>query len=46
MCDTIFRFDNIWGGGGVLKYVIKSKKAGDILIFLFQFAQNKSLNKF
>ena len=24
MCDIIFRFDKIWG---VLKYVIKSKKA-------------------
>ena len=44
MFDTIFRFDNIWG---VQKYHIKSEKAWrHIIIFLFHFAQNKSLNKF
>ena len=43
MCDTIFRFDNIWG---VQKYAKNLKKPEDILIFLFHFAQNKSLYKF
>ena len=46
MSDTIFRFDNIWGS----KILNLSSKIGhkilkslETLIFLFQFAQNKSL---
>ena len=39
MRDTIFRFDNQIRHKNL-------KKPADILIFLFHFAQNKSLSKF